>query len=141
MAILVEGTVVRQGTIAEITAGSAQSRWNCPATDRASTQAAIARAVPCELILVAAAAGAAANRRQPVETGTLPSGEAVELSGTTLRIATADARCIQPVLDALRAGNLVIQAVRPLRQSLEDYFMQAVSGGASPVAAGPSGER
>ncbi len=128
VAILAEGNVVRQGTIAEMTAGSAHYLIELAGDDRGSTQAAVRAALPCELILVADAAGTTPNHRQPVESGTLPSGEAVELSGTTLRIATGDARRIQPILDALRAGNLVIQAVRPLRQSLEDYFMQAVSG-------------
>jgi ABC-2 type transport system ATP-binding protein len=139
VAILAEGNVVRQGTIAEMTAGSAHYLIELAGDDRGSTQAAVRAALPCELILVADAAGTTPNHRQPVESGTLPSGEAVELSGTTLRIATGDARRIQPILDALRAGNLVIQAVRPLRQSLEDYFMQAVSGAMPPVAARPTG--
>jgi ABC-2 type transport system ATP-binding protein len=140
-AILVEGRVVRQGTIAEMTAGSAHYLIELAGDDLSGTQAAVHAALPCELIMVMESADAAPNHRPPVETGVLPSGEAVELCGTTLRIATGDARRIQPILDALRAGNLVIQAVRPLRQSLEDYFMQTVADAIPDAAAGPQGGR
>ena len=141
VAILMEGKVIRQGTIGELTAGSAHYLIELAGDNRASTQAAVRAALPCALTIVAETSGAPPGSREPLETGALPSGETVELSGTTLRIVTGDARRIQPILDALRAGNLVIQAVRPVRQSLEDCFMQAVSAAASDVAAEPQGER
>jgi ABC-2 type transport system ATP-binding protein len=140
VAILVEGNIVREGTIADLTAGSVHYLIGLDGDNTASTQAAVRAALPCELVLVAEAPDARPDHREPIESGTLPSGEAVELVGTTLRIATGDARRIQPILDALRAGDLVIRAVHPVRQSLEDYFMQAVSGAAS-AAVQPKGKR
>ncbi len=141
VAILVEGKVIRQGTIAELTAGSAHYLIELSGDDGASVRAAIRAALSFEAAAAAEAGGVPPGSREPALAGTLASGEAVELSGTTLRITTGDACRIQPVLDALRAAKLVIQAVRPVRQSLEDYFMQAVSGGAAQVAAAPRGER
>ena len=38
-----------------------------------------------------------------------------------------DRKKIQPILDALRAKRLTIRAVRPVRESLEDLFMKAVT--------------
>jgi ABC-2 type transport system ATP-binding protein len=133
VAILVEGKVIRQGTIAELTAGSESYVVELAGDDPSSVRAAVRGALSFELAKAPAAGDLPPGDRNPAMTGTL-AGEAVELSGMTLRIATGDARRIQPVLDALRAGNLVIQAVRPLRQSLEDYFMQAVVGAAPPAA-------
>ena len=133
VAILVEGKVIRQGTIAELTAGSESYVVELAGDDPSSVQAAVRGLLPFELAKAGGAGDLPPGDRKPTVTGTL-AGEAVELFGTTLRIATGDARRIQPVLDALRAGNLVIQAVRPLRQSLEDYFMQAVTGAAPPAA-------
>jgi hypothetical protein len=57
----------------------------------------------------------------------LPTGESIEIVGCTLRIATGDPLRIQPIIDALRSRGLVIRAVRQMRQSLEDFFIQTVS--------------
>jgi len=74
-----------------------------------------------------------------LEQGTIASGEAVELDGTIVRVATAEAAVVQPVIDALRRANLTIHAVRPVRQSLEDYFIDAVSDAPSSQV-GPSSQ-
>ena len=105
VAILMEGKVVRQGTIAELTAGSMHYLIELAGDDRTSMQAAIRAALPCPLAIVAETSDAPPVNREPVEAGTLPSGEAVELCGATLRIVTGDARRVQPILDALRAGT------------------------------------
>ena len=129
VAIIVSGKVVRQGTINELTAGSARYIIELGGDDLGGVQDAIRAAMPCRLTATAPRDGLSATSPQaePLETGQLSSGETVELAGRTLQIATDNALRIQPLLDALRAKNLVIQAVRPVRQSLEDYFMQAVS--------------
>jgi ABC-2 type transport system ATP-binding protein len=137
VAILVDGKLVRQGTIAELTAGSTHYLIELAGGDTPSTQTAVRAALGFAPVPAEGASDTPPDGREPGGAGTLATGESVELSGTTLRIATGDACRIQPLLDALRARNLVIQAVRPVRQSLEDYFMQAVSG----VAAEPQGER
>jgi ABC-2 type transport system ATP-binding protein len=137
VAILVDGKLVRQGTIAELTAGSTHYLIELAGGDTPSTQTAVRAALGFAPVPAEGASDTPPDGREPGGAGTLATGESVEISGTTLRIATGDACRIQPLLDALRARNLVIQAVRPVRQSLEDYFMQAVSG----VAAEPQGER
>ena len=51
----------------------------------------------------------------------------VSVENACLRIEGAEAEAIQPALDALRGRGLVIAAVRPVRQSLEELFIEAVS--------------
>jgi hypothetical protein len=45
----------------------------------------------------------------------------------TVRLGATDAADVQPVLDAFRSAGLVIRRVQPIRQSLEDLFMEAVA--------------
>jgi ABC-2 type transport system ATP-binding protein len=47
-----------------------------------------------------------------------------------VRIDTAQAERVQPVIDKLRGAGVVIHAVTPFRPSLEDLFMQVVQDGA-----------
>ncbi|MBC7834871.1 MAG: ATP-binding cassette domain-containing protein [Phycisphaerales bacterium] len=58
--------------------------------------------------------------------GQLATGEAVVVSGSTIRIGTDDPAPIQPVIDAVRRAGLSIRAVKQMRPSLEDLFMRAV---------------
>ena len=62
-----------------------------------------------------------------VQLGSLATGEPVVLDHATLRIGTTDATAVQPILDALRARGAVIRTLRPVRPSLEDLFMEAVT--------------
>lgn len=140
VAILVEGKVVCQGTINELTIGSTRYIIELGGGDLQALQAEIRAALPCTLVLVAEARTATPGNEPWTESGALPSGETVELVGNSLRIGTGDALRIQPVLDALRARGLVIQGVRLVRQSLEDYFIQTVSGAALPAVANLQGE-
>ncbi len=59
--------------------------------------------------------------------GTLPTGEHVEVEGAVIRIDTDEAARVQQVIDALRARGALIRSVRPVRPSLEDLFMRAVT--------------
>ncbi len=59
--------------------------------------------------------------------GTLSTGELFSITSRGLTIGTTDARRIQPIIDRLRSANVVILAVRPVRPSLEDLFMRAVT--------------
>ena len=56
----------------------------------------------------------------------LSDGTWAELDGPVLSVGTSDALRVQPLLDALRADGLTIRRLMPVRQSLEDLFMQAV---------------
>jgi ABC-2 type transport system ATP-binding protein len=139
IAILVAGRVVRQGTIAALTADSARYVIELRGDDRQATRAGIRAALPCELAAVVQPVDNVAAAGEPLETGRLPGGETVELLGTTLQMLTDDPLRIQPLLDALRTRGLVIQGVRLVRQSLEDYFIQAVSDVGPTTAAKPQG--
>jgi ABC-2 type transport system ATP-binding protein len=46
---------------------------------------------------------------------------------TTLAVTGTDAAAVQPVIDRLRGDGRVIVAVRPKRETLEDLFMRAVT--------------
>jgi ABC-2 type transport system ATP-binding protein len=113
VAILQAGEVIRQGTIDELTAGSEQYEIEVADDRQPSLADRIRQALPGGL--------------SPSASGRLPSGETVSLDGLTLRVATGSAGPVQAVIDGLRAKGLVILAVRPVRQSLEDYFLQAVA--------------
>ncbi|MHC4908373.1 MAG: ABC transporter ATP-binding protein [Planctomycetota bacterium] len=46
---------------------------------------------------------------------------------TTLAVGNTEPEASQPVIDALRADGIMICSVRPVRESLEDLFMRAVT--------------
>ncbi|OHB69129.1 MAG: hypothetical protein A2V70_10875 [Planctomycetes bacterium RBG_13_63_9] len=137
VAILVAGKVVRQGTLDELTAASEHYEIGLHGDATEGLSSAVRAALPCELQAAPVGAspfGAAAAPPGvvvpvvvPTERGTLPSGETVEFDGAMVRIHTDQAQAVQPVIDALRGQGLVIESVRLVRQSLEDFFIQAVS--------------
>ena len=47
-----------------------------------------------------------------------------------------DAAEIQPILDRLRASNLIIRRVQPVRPTLEDLFIAAVQSHSTHAGAG-----
>jgi len=60
-------------------------------------------------------------------TGMLDSGERVEVEGHRVRVWTEEAKVVEPVIDALRAQGVTLRSVRPVRPSLEELFMEAVT--------------
>jgi len=64
--------------------------------------------------------------RFALDGGQFPQGPWVELEGAWIRIGSADPAAIQPIIDALRQGGFTVARVIPIRQSLEDLFMQAI---------------
>ena len=130
VAILMAGEVLRQGTLDELTTGSECFEIQLHGEPDRSMREAILAALSCELAICATVVSAGSGNAKTdssKETGTLPTGESVELHGGLLRIVTGDPQRIQPLIDGLRGRGLVIQAVRPTRQSLEDFFLQTVS--------------
>lgn len=106
VAILVKGKVAAQGTIAELTDHRRRYEIEVEGGEAES------------LLAIAGEAGLAGRIEQGV-----------------LIVPTAEPATIQPLLDKLRARGRVIAAVRPVRPSLEDLFMEAVSsGGGTPGA-------
>lgn len=148
VAILIEGKVVRQGTVEDLTARGryyeielhSGSAGGVPAE---GLREAIRAALPCELHeskpkAATAAHGIVAAVPVPTQTGTLPSGETVELDGNLVRIHTDQPAGVQAVIDALRRRDLTIHSVQLIRQSLEDYFIETVaeSHNGQPAGAG-----
>jgi ABC-2 type transport system ATP-binding protein len=134
VAILQAGEVIRQGTIDELTAGSEQYEIEVADDRQPSLADRIRQAIG---VAEASSPCPVDTGKMPVPlslpaSGRLPSGETVTLDGLTLRVASGNAGPVQAVIDGLRAKGLVILAVRPVRQSLEDYFLQAVAVGGPP---------
>jgi hypothetical protein len=150
VAILVQGLVAAQGTIDELTADtrryeievdeapvSGNGQGSPPARslvrvlsdvallstgdapERGSSPSAPVNAGP-------AAAGLVPPARAR---GTLlaSGGTPIVIEQSSIRVGTDDPMLIQPLLDLLRAKGFIIKAVRPVRASLEDLFMRAVT--------------
>ena len=60
----------------------------------------------------------------------------------TLVCKGVEAAAIQPLIDRIRAEKRTIHAVRPVRETLEDLFMRAVTDPATgrPLAPGAAGD-
>jgi ABC-2 type transport system ATP-binding protein len=110
VAIMVLGQVVRQGTIGEL---AAKRQW-----------------YEIELAgdgmeIVASTLGLDAEGK-----GKLTDGTWVEWARElkVLRVGSADAQLIQPLLDVLRQKQCVVTRLELVRPSLESLFMEAVNG-------------
>ncbi len=108
VAILNEGKVVRQGTLDELTRHRVYYEIELGSGDLTS--------------------GADLVR------GALGQGINVAVENGCIRVDAAEPEAIQPGLDALRRGGVVISGVRGVRQSLEDLFIETVTGSGLPVA-------
>lgn len=127
VAILVEGEVASQGTIDELTEGKRgyEIELELPAE---TIRAALLDAMPEQFLLPETAGTDETSLALATRlSGTLATGETIEFDGTVMRAATTDPASVQPVIDALRKRGVVIRSVRPVRPSLEDLFMSAVS--------------
>ncbi|MFM9958955.1 MAG: ATP-binding cassette domain-containing protein, partial [Phycisphaerales bacterium] len=115
VAILVQGLVSKQGTIDELTVAEQRYEIEVDVRDGEDVSGALSGVMIGPYPIDASEIG---------KPGLL---ESVTYEGSTLRVPTTDARRVQPIIDALRAKGTVIRAVRPVRPSLEDLFMQAVT--------------
>ncbi len=109
IAILVQGKVERQGTIAELTEKDARHEIVVACADEAARSRAMGSVAGLGFVEGVAPPGAAAG-----------SGE------LTLVRAGVDEAVLQQGIDALRASGCTIRSVMPRRPSLEELFMQAV---------------
>ena len=108
VAILVKGKVVKQGGIRDLT------------MDRQRFEIEVA---PSRRRLLAGAVVGVFGGRPGMAGNIL-----VEVSGPALKVLTTDAAVIQPMIDRLRAGGAVIRRVQPIRQRLEELFIETVEG-------------
>jgi ABC-2 type transport system ATP-binding protein len=129
VAILVQGSVAAAGTIDELTRD--QQRYEIEldleageAMHRAA-RAALPEAPQIGPPIVEQHHSTLAERSS--WSGTLSTGEAFSITARGIRLGTSDAKRVQPVIDRLRAAGVTIVAVRPMRPSLEDLFMRAVT--------------
>lgn len=123
VSIMVQGLVSAQGTMDELTRESRRFEIE---VDPASREA----AGTLEEIAARAGVSGWAEAKAGRE-GRLPSGEIVRVSSTptvgSIVAMTDNAVLVQPIIDALRQQQIIIRAVRPVRASLEDLFMAAVT--------------
>jgi len=102
IAILRDGSLVRQGSVEELT--SVERVYDLVATP-----------VPDALLEEAAPA------LQPAPDGTPPTPDLEQY-----RVHADDRTTLNAVLDRLRGAEVQIESITPLRQSLEDYFIDVV---------------
>lgn len=99
VAIMVQGKVLRQGTVGELTAGRGGYAITSTEVFSEEHHTAIRSAV---------------------------DGLEISIESTRLTVQTTDPTHIQPLIDTLRRRGVVLTGVTPLRLSLEDLFMQTV---------------
>lgn len=141
VAILVQGVVSSQGTIDELTRESRRFEIEVAVPQGSEAERAPAAFVPAALEQVARFTPMddrstpptvrAPTSHAPVLRGTLSPGGAGEIpifiGQAGIRVMSDDAQHIQPLVDALRAKGIIIKSIRPVRESLEDLFMKAVT--------------
>ena len=111
VAILKDGVLVREGTVEALTLTG--RTWQL-------------RSTPIPPETAAALDGVLAPSETPPPT---TAGAAVHDAPLVRSTLVADDRAaLNAALDALRAGGVEIEAVEPLRQSLEDLFVSVVTG-------------
>ena len=114
IAILQDGAIVRQGSIHELTA--VERVYDVVTT----------RIPPTVLENLDEAL-------RPTEDGA-PSDPSL----SRYRVRADNRAALNAVLDRLRTANVEIESVRPLRQTLEDYFIDVVGGTSPPANGAPS---
>lgn len=115
VAIMVQGKVVQQGTIDQLTTD--EQRYEIDI---------IAGSPEAARETFRAALGDKGAEFTDSVSGRL-HGSAFSIVDASLRIQGRDPETSQPIIDALRARGVVIRALRPHRPSLEDLFMDAVT--------------
>lgn len=144
VAILVQGKVKSQGTINELTIDrqcyeiEVAQAGELPQAD---TLAQALTSAPGVRLLAGVTEPSANTVRRIGVTGTLASGDTFEIASGLIRIKTRAAEPVQPLLTALLAHGYTIRAVRPVRPSLEDLFMEAVTDPNTGKALGPGASR
>ncbi|MDX2130637.1 MAG: ABC transporter ATP-binding protein [Planctomycetota bacterium] len=141
VAILVQGKVASQGTIAELTDDQARYEIDLWLDEGQPAHDLLARALPEAANASPPPADVNALAPRVAWSGTLTTGELFRITRAGITINTTDAARVQPIIDRLRAGNVVIKSIRPVRPSLEDLFMQAVTDPNTGKAAAPGAAR
>lgn len=118
VSILVKGEVKAHGGLDELALGRRRYEIELAANETERAAEALMRAMPGVL---------GDDTAGEVRRGTLTGGVVVEVERMMIRVEGDDPSTVQPVIDALRAKAVVIRSLRPVRPSLEDLFIQAVT--------------
>lgn len=110
VAILVKGKVVSQGTIDDLT--SERKHYEIDVVTERNILQDLA-SLPGLTI---------ANTDNPAG----GAGVRVAVERNIIKLKTEDYKVVQPVIDYLRLSGIAIRAIRPIRPTLEDLFMEAV---------------
>jgi ABC-2 type transport system ATP-binding protein len=121
VSILVQGEVRTKGTLDELALGKQRYEIELALDSGQHAGEYLSRAIP----------GVLKHGDDDRRKGELANGLWVEASRTTISVEGTDPSSVQPVIDALRAHDAVIRAMRPVRPSLEDLFIQAITDPAS----------
>lgn len=137
VAILVQGAVSSQGTLDELTRYSRRYEIEVEPVAGGEGGATNAGTQPSALLHRALKPLLAGNVEAGAKDGVSESSLALKASDgsqvpvllreNALHVATDDAGAIQVLIDALRSAGVVIRSVRPVRATLEDLFMRAVT--------------
>lgn len=117
VAILNDGRVVRQGALDELTRAQKWFDFEVGPDDKSRAEQAVGGALSGEAQLGGA----------PV-----PAVGGPQRTGALLRVESPDAAGIQPAIDALRTAGIEIRSIVPGRQSLEDLFIETITGPSVP---------
>ncbi len=123
VAILVGGKVAAQGTLEEL---ALSKQWYeielTPSSDVAASEILLHAALNDVVTWDQPPTAAGLSRR-----GTfIASGQWAEQRGLVVKVGTTDPADVQPVLDLLRARQLIIRRVQAFRPTLEELFISAV---------------
>jgi len=121
VAILVKGKVAQQGTLEELAVG--QGRYEIELNDGDASS-----------LADAVASGGS-------EDAALGTGERLVVHENVLRIYTEEAAVVGPVLAKAVEMGLLVRSMKPVRPTLEDMFMQAVTDPTSGQALRPGADR
>lgn len=151
VALMVQGKVVQQGTVSDLTTYGARYSIEIvppqfPTVDGPFTPNTL-RDVCSPFLRYEPEPLPPRRQWQPNEpnalvwhavlTSFLPANLPVEVSPTTIVLGTDDPNIAQPFIDILRARGLAIRSARSLRPGLEDLFMRAVTDESTGRVLGP----
>lgn len=133
IAILNEGKLVRTGSIDELTAADRSYRLACTHIPDPILQDFGDRVQPVEAIR-------SANAAQSVNADPSARVDSAARNGTPdvtvnderidhYRVSPPDRASLNAMIDRLRSSGVEIEAITPIRQSLEDYFVDVVQPG------------
>lgn len=145
VAIMVQGRVVKQGTLDELTLTRQHYVIELASVAMPDSLEQVRRALPMAagasgILTDASAKPQAAMARRVGFTGALATGQWIEIDHQVICVGTTEPEVVQPIIDGLRRAALVIKSMRMVRPSLEDLFLEAVTDPQTGKALAPGAE-